>query len=67
MKACDRCLPKYAPATETFSLAVDGIEIDLCEKCKCETLEFIHNQPKEKKRSKLSLGWKKENSAHAEV
>ena len=54
MKACDRCLPKYAPATETFSLAVGGTEIDLCEKCKCETLEFIHNQPKEKKRSKLS-------------
>ena len=66
MKACDRCLPKLVPSLEEFNLSKEGTVIDLCEKCKNEVLQFIHNPPGEEKRSILSLGKTKKNSVNAE-
>ena len=66
MKACDRCLPKLVPSVEEFNLTQEGSVIDLCEKCKNEVLQFIHSPPNPEKRSILSLGKRKQNSAKAE-
>ena len=66
MKACDRCLPKLIPAVDCFLLEREGTVIDVCEKCKNETLQFIHKPPKEEKRSILSLGKRKQNSTKVE-
>ncbi len=61
MKICDRCAPELVPSTETINLEVEGQKIHLCEKCKNETLQFIHEQTKPK-RGILGLGKRKESA-----
>lgn len=62
MNVCDRCLPKYVPATDNIIVEKEDVWINLCEKCKNEVLEFIHNPPEPPRKKLLGLGKRKEST-----
>ena len=53
MKICDRCFHKDGSAkiaVDRIKFLSDAIELDLCVTCKTETLDFVENPVKPKKR-----------------
>lgn len=55
-RVCDRCGPKAAKkAVDRIVFEREGHEIDLCQDCVYEVIEFALTKPKAKKRSILSL------------